>query len=963
MASVFLSYSRRDQPFVRRLYDALAADRRETWVDWEGIPPSAEWLQEVYTAIDGADTFVFVLSPDSLASSVCASETAYARQSRKRIIPLLCRDISPADVRAVEPLAPLADLNWIPFRDTDDFNQAFARLRFALDTDLDYWHLSSDLLLRAKKWEVGARNANLTLRGSELVTAERWVTQGADKEPRPTALQLEYITASRKDATTRQRRLLAGVSGALVVTLVLAVISSLLFQQTQAQNTQLVAKNAQLLAKALAGASTQALANNQVDEALLLAAEGMRRQPDASETRNALFGALEYSPYLDAVLNGATTRDDTGRSVAFDKTGRLLMSATQSGRVTIWDTSTGAQLHEFMAAYQGCASYYDAALSPDGQTVATLARATCAQAGVDIWNARTGAHVVHLQPVSALSRIAPIGLLFTPDGNKLAVVENGSVGVWDVASGRRIQQVPMRPNVAWSWIAISPDGSILAAGDYPFGDDILWNLQTGSPIRTFTLAAGAAFGATFSPDGKTLALATNGTRIQFIDVASGEVSSTEIAQNVSGITSLAYTRDGSRLIFNDENTNSLHMWDLRNNVAIEPPLLGHTDVVVRATVSPDGRHFATIGNDTKVILWRSAPSSARSLPYGPSLDGQSPIAFSADGKHAVTCATTPQPSIEFWDTTSAAVTGTLSTDFECGIGQQVSNSLAWSPDGSKLAVSTGNRIQVWSIGSAPTDAHLQATLSAPQSQIKSVVFSPNSRLVAASSLSGAVNSPEGSAAIWDVATYTQLQTFDRVSDVAFSPDSQTLALAAEGDKQGEVQLWNVASRTLASPITDAAQGVEAVAFSRDGATVASIDNTGVVNFWDVRTRKADVRRSFVGASSRFTQLYGITYSPDGKTLAAYDNLTITLWDVQANRQLVRPIFDPRGFNNIQFSADGQYLAEAQVGGPVILRFVTPSGWAAEACRIADRNLTQAEWRQFVGDAAYQRTCPNLPTGT
>ena len=66
MASVFLSYSRQNQDFVHTLYDSLKAAGRDAWVDFEGIPPSAEWLNEVYAAIDAADTFVFVLSPDSV---------------------------------------------------------------------------------------------------------------------------------------------------------------------------------------------------------------------------------------------------------------------------------------------------------------------------------------------------------------------------------------------------------------------------------------------------------------------------------------------------------------------------------------------------------------------------------------------------------------------------------------------------------------------------------------------------------------------------------------------------------------------------------------------------------------------------------------------------------------------------------------------------------------------------------
>lgn len=45
MADIFLSYSHRDKLFVRRLVDALAAQKRNTWED---IPPTAEWRAEVF---------------------------------------------------------------------------------------------------------------------------------------------------------------------------------------------------------------------------------------------------------------------------------------------------------------------------------------------------------------------------------------------------------------------------------------------------------------------------------------------------------------------------------------------------------------------------------------------------------------------------------------------------------------------------------------------------------------------------------------------------------------------------------------------------------------------------------------------------------------------------------------------------------------------------------------------------
>ena len=68
MADVFISYSRKDIDFARRLVDALKNAGQEAWIDWQGIPYSADWWREICAGIDAADTFLFIISPHSLAS-------------------------------------------------------------------------------------------------------------------------------------------------------------------------------------------------------------------------------------------------------------------------------------------------------------------------------------------------------------------------------------------------------------------------------------------------------------------------------------------------------------------------------------------------------------------------------------------------------------------------------------------------------------------------------------------------------------------------------------------------------------------------------------------------------------------------------------------------------------------------------------------------------------------------------
>ena len=138
---VFISYSRKDKEFVRGLYEALKRRDREAWVDWEDVRPTEDFMQAIFGAIEGADTFISVLTPDSIASIPCGREIAHAAANNKRMVPIVAREVNADTV----PDA-LAKLNWIFFRDSDDFEEATDTLIRALDTDLKWVRAHTRLL-------------------------------------------------------------------------------------------------------------------------------------------------------------------------------------------------------------------------------------------------------------------------------------------------------------------------------------------------------------------------------------------------------------------------------------------------------------------------------------------------------------------------------------------------------------------------------------------------------------------------------------------------------------------------------------------------------------------------------------------------------------------------------------------------------------------------------------------------
>jgi hypothetical protein len=230
MSDVFISYSRKDKAFVQQLHQSLIAQKRDVWIDWEDIPATANWWNEIKEGIDGANNILFIISPDSAESKVCQDELAYAINSNKRLIPILYKTV-PGNLGLHKSIT---SHNWVIFEGAD-FNSAFAGLVKAMDTDLDHVRAHTRILTKAREWEEHKENNSYLLAGVDIDDAEAWLAKSGNKEPLPTTLQTEYILASRKAQRARQRQLLIGVSVALVISIGLAILSLFLFNDAQNQ--------------------------------------------------------------------------------------------------------------------------------------------------------------------------------------------------------------------------------------------------------------------------------------------------------------------------------------------------------------------------------------------------------------------------------------------------------------------------------------------------------------------------------------------------------------------------------------------------------------------------------------------------------------------------------------------------------------------------------------------------------
>jgi WD40 repeat protein len=149
-----------------------------------------------------------------------------------------------------------------------------------------------------------------------------------------------------------------------------------------------------------------------------------------------------------------------------------------------------------------------------------------------------------------------------------------------------------------------------------------------------------------------------------------------------------------------------------------------------------------------------------------------------------------------------------------------------------------------------------------------------------------------------------------------------------------------------------------VAFSPDGATLASGSHDKSVRLWDVASHRL-IGSPLVGHTG---DIVSMAFSPDGKTLttASLDN-SVRVWDV-ANHRLVGPPFTvPRDafYSFVAVSADGKTVASRGFDDSVRLWNVPQlPDPASLLCQSVGKSFTRDQWQNLVPPGPkYRALCP------
>jgi RNA polymerase sigma factor (sigma-70 family) len=545
-------------------------------------------------------------------------------------------------------------------------------------------------------------------------------------------------------------------------------------------------------------------------------------------------------------------------------------------------------------------------------------------------------------PAGAIARLgtvrfrpgAPIStVILSPDGKVVAVGNWGKgIYLYDTATGKELHRFAEEQTV--NTLSFSPDGKRLASADRKDNAIRLWDVATVKEVGQFTGHSQGVESVAFSPDGTTLASSSNDKTVRLWDVATGKEMH-KLEGHRSAVYCVAWSPNGKTLVSRGHvDDKSIRLWDTATGKLLHQ-LNGHSGSIFRLAWSPDGKTLASGGSDGTLRLWTAAtgkeagvlgadkgerPPPQRPLEKAPpqttsGLGSVHGLAYTPDGK-ALIAGSQFDPTIFVWDVTTGKELRRLE-------GPQRVFCLSLSADGKRLAVGgSANQVDLWDL----TRDKLLHPFEGHQGRAFAAVFSPDGKMLASGG--------EDQICLWETSTWREMGRLKghdgQTHRLAFSPDGRTLATS---DDDFMIRVWDLNRRKAVRSYGPARNrpGSFDVVISPDGKMLAG--NLDDVVVWDLATGKE--LHSFKQQGERPVHSEMPAFAPDGRTLAFVSEGAIHLCDPVTGKVFRRFEVPAGRILSIAFSADGKSLL---TGGEGRVLRVWEVATGRERCRFEGHEI-------------------------
>ena len=644
----------------------------------------------------------------------------------------------------------------------------------------------------------------------------------------------------------------------------------------------------------------------------------------------------------------SATESYTVTCALFSPDGKAVASASRDGTIRLFDSATG-RLIKLLGRHKHAA--FSLAFHPEGRELASAGE----NGNIRIWDPRAG----------FLLRVLPTGtdtiyaLSYSPDGRLLASGDGfppyeepshmrgqGVVRIWDAATGQVLHTLRGHTQNV-TGVDFSPDGRTLASVSGSWltvpqtaskpGELFLWNTATFERIRKVTGHAGPLTGVRYHPGGNLIATSSWDRTIRLCDAATGDLRHT-LAGHRDWVLHVAFSPDGGRIASSGAD-GAIKLWDSMSGRELWT-LRGHNKNVTCVTFSPDGDRLASSSSDQTVRIW-DATASPEAHTWRGAVGPIARITFFPDSHRLLVAGNIEDAPgrvrhcLTILDTAQGLREATFYVADDSGRGRPIAG-IAIRRDGRLVAsASQSGRIEAWSV----PEARSRFRHDEPTSRFEDVAFSPDGRWLAAAGQVD-VRLPSGEPApqpdtdsnglvlVFDLETGKVLWRAAGVStglirDLAFSPDGQTLATA---NNSSAITIWDSQTGEIRRELRGHNRLVSYLAFSPDGAKLASASWDSTVVVWDLADSRAMTR-----LQGHMRSVLSVAFSPDGRRLAtSSEDQTVRLWDVETGQE----VLILRGHSDIvptvAFSPDGNRLATAGADGIVLVREASPADGTGSA---------------------------------